>query len=592
MSFLGWLRSVVRDDEREALDLVRAADRRERSRERARVGRPAAEMAELAASPVPTITIGTSTTPEGRPFTVRLPEQEVRGGGHWFVTGATGSGKSYWAVSVILQLLRRRAGGLVVLDMKGELARDLREAWLPGLVAALDEEDAAALLPRIAMIAPFDSDALPPFQLLARDRNLPIELQAREVASSFGHTIGRDLGVLQSTILSYALLLAIDVGLTLPDVPGLLSDHARLHEAVGRTRLPEVRAYFANRFPRERSGSLVSLLSRLDTLLMHPTLREMLSAPGMIRFDRLIEDAVTIIDLGRAPAGMRELGRFFGSILFQKLVRAIFARRIERDTPPVTIIADEFQALLSPEIAGDFEAVLTQTRSQRAFLWLLCQQTAQVEAVSGTLLRILKTNSNYQLLFRANADDARALDHIFPVTGQIPRDRRGFADPRVPRATMPASEERRRIVDAVPNLPDRVFWFWNKRRPYRAILARSPNVSLEHALASAADLPDEVRGQIQRGVLAVSRRAAVARHVEPEAGTVPAAEESAPGELELNAPRVDGPDDGAALDSEPCAQEETTLAPPARDEAPAEAPTAEAIRPVRRRRGTRTPRLG
>jgi hypothetical protein len=393
--------------------------------------------------------------------------------------------------------------------------------------------------------------------------------------------------VLQTTILTYAILLAIDVGLALPDVPGLLSDPERLRAAVERTTLPEVRAYFANRFPRERSGSLVSLLSRLDTLLMHPSMKEMLSAPGMIRFDRLIEDAVTIIDMSGAPAGIRELATFLGSVVFTKIVRAVFARRVGRDSPPITIIADEFQSLLSPEVAGDFEAILTKARSQKAFVWMLCQQIAQVEAASSTLLRIIKTNTNYQLLFRANAEDGKALDYIFPVTGRVPRDDHGSSDPRTPRAMLSESDERRRIVEMVPSMPDRTFWFWNRRRPYRALLARSPDISIRRAEAQAARLPRELVASLARGVLAVPRdelraqRAPTVAATQRETGTTPAA--GAPAEDEVAPASTVQP-------TEHVRDDETGGTAPVREGV---APTSSERPPAARRgRGARRPRLG
>lgn len=507
MSFIDWLTRALRthgDDEREALAVVvREAEREEavvrESRERA-----PREMRRL--RNVPAITFGTSLDRAGNPFPVLLNEDEVRGGGHWLITGATGSGKSFLALGVISQILRRRASGLVLIDMKGELAKICRETVLPALVAELPGREAASLLSRIAVVAPFDDAATPPFQLLARDRSLPIEVQAHEVASSFGRTIGRDLGVLQGTLLKYTLLLAIDVGLTLPEVRDLLQDPAFLRGAVERTTLPDVRAYFAERFPRERAGSVASLLSRLDSLLMYPTLKKMLSARGMIRFDRLLERAITIIDLGGAPAGMHDVSRFFGQLMFQKICRATFSRQVGPRTMPVSIIADEFQEMLSPEIAHDFERFLTLARSQKVFLSLLFQQPAQVESVAPSLLRILRTNAAYQVMFRSSLEDARPLAHILPVIGNVPRESRGFPDPRTPPVMISADDERRLLLEQVPSMPDRVFWFWNRRRPYPAILVKSATLDMRAMSARATRLPPEVRAVARRGILAVGER--------------------------------------------------------------------------------------
>jgi hypothetical protein len=232
----------------------------------------------------------------------------------------------------------------------------------------------------------------------------------------------------------------------------------------------------------------------------------MLVARGMIRFDRLLEHAITIVDVGgaRAPAGMRELQQFFGQVLFQKLVRAIFSRRVDQGTPPVTILADEFQELVQPDIANDFERVLALARSQRCFLWASFQQAAQVEAVSPVLMRVLRTNTNTQVMFRSSLEDARPLAHIMPVTGQLRRDADGFPDPRNPLPLVPVEEERRMLLERVPSAPDRVFWLWLRREQHPAILATSPVLRLEGMRQRAQSLDPAVCALVARGVLASS----------------------------------------------------------------------------------------
>jgi hypothetical protein len=569
-----FLRSLFKKDTSAALAEVEAAGASEALAERLLRDAPAREMAAIETSRAPAIGLGSSLTSGGETFRVELREEELRRGGHWLFTGATGAGKSYLALSLVEQLLARRPSGIVVVDMKGELADLLREKSIPALVGSLPEDRGREILERIAVIAPFDEAATPPLQVLARDRSIPIEVQAHEVASSFGRTIGRDLGVLQSTLLKFALILAIDVGLTLPEVPQLLQDPALLRGAVARCTLADVRHYFAERFPRERGASVASLLSRLDSLLMHPTLRRMLGARGMTRFDRLLEHAVTIVNLGGAPAGMSEIGRFFGQLVFGKIVRAVFSRRVTPTTPHVTVVADEFQELLSPEIAHDFERFLTLARSQRVFLWAMFQQAAQVEAVSPTLLRILKTNTNYQCVFRSNIEDARAMAHVLPATGRRVRESPGFPDPRTPRTFIPIEEERRALVEQVPSMPDRVFFFLNKRRPYGAILTKSATLSIDKRAAFADELDAEVRAALHRGVLAVS----------PE--DIERAREERAAFLASLAGRAPTTGDEGPRDAGAAAPEETHREPAARNEAPP-SPSAEgeAERP-RRRRGT------
>lgn len=504
---LDFRRRRAQDQDR-ALERVRESESwREEEAAAARDG-AARRMHALRLSGQPTVCFGNAVSSRGESFPVFLSQEETWGGGHWTVTGATGAGKSFLAMALLLQRLRHQAGGLVVIDMKGELADLFRRIVLPSFIAqvgAQDPEFALELISKIAVLAPFDERAVPPFQVLRRDPSLTIPEQAHEVASSFGRTIGRDLGIIQETVLRYVLQLAIDTGHTLPEVARLLVDDDLRRNALERTRLEDVRHYFAVRFPRERIGSVGALLSRLDSLTMYPGLRRMLSTKGMVRFPALLESAITIIDLGGAPAGMREVPRFLGQLFFRKLVRAMFARRLREDgsTPPVNVVADEFQELLGNDIAGDFAQVLALTRSQRCYLWMLFQQAAQVAATSPTLLSVLQTNVPFQLMFRANIEDARHFSHVLPVTGQEVREATGFPDPRQPARLLTPEEERRALVDLVPRMPDRLYWFWHARAEYSTLLVRSPHLDLAGMQRQADALSPELRAAVARGVVAL-----------------------------------------------------------------------------------------
>jgi hypothetical protein len=154
-------------------------------------------------------------------------------------------------------------------------------------------------------------------------------------------------------------------------------------------------------------------------------------------------------------------------------------------------------------MARDFERVLTLIRSQRVFLWSAFQQAAQVESVSPTLLRILRTNTDYKVLFRTELDDARHFAHMLPVTGTAQRERPGFADPRSPATPLTPDEERRQLLEQVPSMPNRLCWFSERQAPYAAILTRSLSLNIAEARRAAATLPPELRHVIRNGILAV-----------------------------------------------------------------------------------------
>ena len=530
------------DHQVEALRLVRENDEHEREEARSRFDGAELESTKLRADETASIRLGTGISMRGTPFPLLVPEDEFRGGGHGLVSGATGSGKSYLVVGLLRQLLARRPRGLILFDAKGELAKLMREVWIPHLVATT--EQGQELGQRFAVIAPFDSSAIPPFQVLVRDSSIPVRLQAQEVATTFGATVGRDLGIIQRTILTHTLVVAIEAGLTLVDLPRLLTDQRVLARALRQTQDPDAKAYFSTRFGKERTASLGSLIARLEELTLHPVLTRMLGASSMIRFDQLLENAVTVVDLGGAPAGMAEVGRFFGQLIFRKVVRAIWTRRVEEGTEPVTLIADEFQELVGSDLAEDAARVLTLARSQRVFFWALFQQLSQVERLSPHLLRTLITNCNYQIQFRAPVDDTRRLAHVLPA--DLLAGEEGVRDLREPRRERDVREAREALLQATERLPAGTAFFLNRNRPYPATLFRSLPVPAADAEATVKELPAELLAALRRGVLVrpdvAPKRAAQEEPAALADTSVPTRQEIPPEEVLPEAPlELEGP---------------------------------------------------
>ena len=80
------------------------------------------------------------------------------------ITGSTGSGKSFFLITILTQLFGLWAsgtssGGIIIFDLKGELAQLLRDVIILSLVASWNDPLAARLLQRLAVIAPFDERA-------------------------------------------------------------------------------------------------------------------------------------------------------------------------------------------------------------------------------------------------------------------------------------------------------------------------------------------------------------------------------------------------------------------------------------------------
>jgi len=257
---------------------------------------------------------------------------------------------------------------------------------------------------------------------------------------------------------------------------------------------------------------------------------------------------------------MAEVGRFFGQLIFRKVVRAIWTRRVEDGTEPVTLIADEFQELVGSDLAEDAARVLTLARSQRVFFWALFQQLSQVERLSPHLLRTLITNCNYQIQFRAPVDDTRRLAHVLPADLLAGED--WVRDLREPRRERDVREAREALLQATERLPAGTAFFLNRNRPYPATLFRSLPVPAADAEATVRDLPAELLAALRRGVL-----------VRPDVAPTRAAQEEplAPVDAGTPAPSEVLPEEAfpeAALELEDHAESDTAAPVPATNPSP------------------------
>jgi hypothetical protein len=92
------------------------------------------------------------------------------------------------------------------------------------------------------------------------------------------------------------------------------------------------------------------------------------------------------------------------------------------------------------------------------------------------------------------------------VTGQERAEQNGFPDPRQPERYLTPDEERRELVELVPRLPDRLYWFCHPRaeQAYPTVLVRSPYLDMPDMQRRAESLAPDLRSLITRGVVALS----------------------------------------------------------------------------------------
>lgn len=430
----------------------------------------------------------------GGPFWAALPARQLLAQ-HTWITGGTGAGKSFFVLGCLLQILKQGRHPVVLVDLKGELTDLLIRVGLPSLAQT---RNGARLLRTLRIIRPFDGRFVPDLRITLPEPGVPREVQAFTIASAIEDALGDGLGIRMNRVFLKLVSLAIERNEPLSILQRWLEEPSLFTLAARESCDPAVRHYAAGAFAREARASVDALISRLDVFLFLEQTRLALSAEDCVSFGDCLDRGLTIIDVGDVPAGAERAARFWAGILIGRLSRAALSRRLTDRSRQTFIVFEEFQEAVSGRQADQFARLLALARHKKIGLCFINQQVAQLDSA---LVKLLRTNTGVEAIFRSNYEDARSVAHALPVA----------ADPKKARA------ERQALLEEIPRLPNRTFYLWLKEKPFRAQKVKSPRLNLDRMRLAAAELPDELREFLEQGTVARPREEVVAALRESEA---------------------------------------------------------------------------
>lgn len=406
---------------------------------------------------------------------------------HSWITGATGSGKSFFTLACLLQVLRDGRHPVVIVDMKSELSELLIELIIPTLLAT---PAGPQLLDKLRIIRPFGQD-LPMLRVTEPELGVPRSIQAFNLASALEEALSDELGSRMGRMFLRLSALAIELKLPLTVIQRWLESPQVFAKDARRSKDVSLREYASAGFARESRPAVDALLARLDSFLFLDEVKLALSAPGCVSFAECLESGLTIVDLGSPPAGAERAQRFWAGILTGRITRAILSRPVSPKTPRTWVVFEEVQEALGRNQSEQFCRLLTLARHKRVAVTLINQQAAQLGSVDPTLVKVLRTNAGMECAFRCNLEDAKPLVQAMPLSPDAQR----------------LEATRQTMVQELLQLPDREFLLWMKRMPFGAQRVRSPRLDLESLRAVADGLPEELLSLIRRGTVSMDRGA-------------------------------------------------------------------------------------
>lgn len=449
-------------DEKKALETVRETSLREAREAFADYDRFVVDAKAVKGG----LLLGTGKPSTGESVDIRLPWDDEYC--HWLVQGGTGTGKTTWITSLLRQeLARGRPAG--VIDCKGDLFESVLRTAAAGS-RSLAAENRERVRQRLVIVNPF-SDQLVPLNVCRLLRGVTPEVQAYEMTLAFSRLFDVSLGLHMENILRHLFILLTEAELSLVEAPLVLQDEVLRGILAHQSSHPAVKEFFLGVYSTVPQASKDALLNRLQSLLLPENVRLMLGADALLDLgDVLDRGDPLLVFLGKGPGVPEEQVEVLGGLFLQLLFQATYARGSGQGRPYLLVI-DEFVHLLnSPALARRFETALTTTRSFGLSLMLIHHNFAQLPpALRETAL----ANTDLMALFRTSGRNAQYFGDFLPES-----------DPEFADARHASSEDsRRQQLESLQRLPNRQCYWYDRRKSYRALRLRVPDVSSAHESA-------------------------------------------------------------------------------------------------------------
>lgn len=407
---------------------------------------------------------------------IGVPPSELMG--HALVQGSSGAGKTVFVETLLAQLLQRDlAQPMILIDPKGDLAGF--DVWLGALSATLPPLERERFLGSVQVLAPFRNPDVE-LNLLAPTGEEP-ELQALDVTDAISTGLDSDPSYERLwPLLTCVLAAAIQVGMTLLEVPTLLTDEALQRQVA--ERLPEgyTKERLLERIKGTPRATIQALLARLDRLLLTSVARRLLSARRCFSWESRLHRGITILNLAEPPAGQAALAQLFGGVLTSRLTRALLARPVNDSTRPLMVVVDECHEVLMRRTGEAMGRLLALVRYKKVAIWNLLQDLVQLERRAPELVPLLQANTRLLFIFASSPSSVRWLAPFVPddLLRARPGQRSGAAE-----------AARRAFLDELCRLPQRVALYVNRSAGARGVFLATPTVNLDDVKHRAGTLP-------------------------------------------------------------------------------------------------------
>lgn len=319
---------------------------------------------------------------------------------HFYVIGATGTGKTKFIECLIQQDIHKR-NGFGVIDPHGDLIEDIKGFLL--LEYGPDEE----ISERVVLIDPTSPDFTVTFNPLEKIPGVPIAEQANELISAFRKIWSDSWGVRMEDLMRNSLIALSEAELTLAELPQFLTHRNVRRGILEKVRHPLAQEYFL-RFDSMTDRSQITwiepIMNKINAFFSDERIRHIFSSEKSSFSLREIMDQKKILLVKLDKGRLKDSADLLGSLLMAKIQMAAFSRSDipQRNRVPFYLYIDEFQNFAS----DSFAVILSEARKYGLSLIMAHQTLTQIPE---ELRSLILGNTGIQVCFRLNRHDSSIL---------------------------------------------------------------------------------------------------------------------------------------------------------------------------------------
>jgi len=320
---------------------------------------------------------------------------------HFYVIGATGTGKTKFLEYLIQQDIGKR-NGFGVIDPHGDLIEDIKD-----LLLFYYSPDDSEISEKVILIDPTDPVYTVTFNPLEKIPNVSISEQANGLVSSFKKIWSDSWGVRMEDLMRNSLISLGEAELTLTELPFFLTKRVfrkTVMEKVGHSIAKNYFQRFDTMTDRGQVSWIEPVMNKINAFFSDDRIRQMFSSNRSSFNIREIMDQSKILLIKLDKGKLSDSADLLGSLLMAKIQMAAFSRSDipQKKRVPFYLYVDEFQNFASES----FAVVLSEARKYGLSLIMAHQTLAQIPT---ELRSLILGNAGIQVCFRLNRQDSNLL---------------------------------------------------------------------------------------------------------------------------------------------------------------------------------------